>query len=116
VRVCAPAPAKAEEGEKLVSVGCGSLPSPLRLTDWGLPGTLSANMRLALRAPLAAGTKVTPTEQVPLDMTVAPEHVSLLIAKSLAFASPIVTVEMVRFAVPLLVTVSVCAAPDVPTG
>jgi len=42
--------------------------------------------------------------------------VSLLIAKSLAFASPIVTVEMVRFAVPLLVTVSVCAAPDVPTG
>jgi hypothetical protein len=53
---------------------------------------------------------------VPLDATVAPEQVSLLIAKSLGFVPPIDTVEMVRFAVPLLVTVSVSAALATPTG
>jgi hypothetical protein len=77
---------------------------------------LSAKKRLALRVPLAAGVKVTPTAQVLPDMTVEPEQVSLLIAKSLAFAPPIVAVEMVRFAVPLLVTVSVCAALGAPTS
>jgi hypothetical protein len=116
VRVSAPAPAKAEEGERLVRLGCGLLPPPLRLTDCGLPVALSAKVRLALRTPLTAGVKVTLTEQVPLDATVAPEQVSLLIAKSLGFAPPIVTVEMVRFAVPLLVTVSVCAALGAPTS
>jgi hypothetical protein len=40
----------------------------------------------------------------------------LLIAKSPGFAPPIVTVEMVRFAVPLLVTVSVCAVLGTPIG
>jgi hypothetical protein len=48
-------------------------------------------------------------------MTVDPEQVSLLIAKSLGFAPPIVTIEIVRFAVPLLVTISVCAALATPT-
>jgi len=115
VRLNAPAPTVEKAGEKLVRLGCGLPPPPLRLIDCGLPGALSAKVRLALRAPLAAGVKVTPTKQVPLDMTVAPEQVSLLIAKSLAFAPPIVTVEMVRFAVPLLVIVSVCAAPGAPT-
>jgi hypothetical protein len=116
VRVSAPAPTVEKAGEKLVRLGCGLLPSPLRLTDCGLPVALSAKLRLALRAPLTAGVKVTPTTQVPLDMTVAPEQVSLLMAKSLAFAPPIVTVEMVRCAVPLLVTVSVCAALGTPTS
>jgi hypothetical protein len=115
VRVRAPAPAKAEEGDKLLRLGCGLLPSPLRLTDCGLPAALSAKVRVALRAPLAVGVKVTLTPQVPLEMTVAPEQESLLIAKSLGFAPPIIAVEMVRFAVPLLVTVSVCAALGAPT-
>ena len=115
VRVRAPAPAKPEEGEKLVKLGCGLLPSPLRLTDCGLPAALSVKVRVALRPPLAVGVKVTPTEHVPPDATGTPEQVSLLIAKSLGFAPPIVTVETVRFAVPLLVTVSACAALGAPT-
>ena len=92
------------------------LPTPLRLTDCGLPVALSAKVRLALRVPLTAGVKVTPTTQAPLGATVAPAQVSLLIAKSLGFAPPIVTVETVRFAAPLLVTVSVCAALGAPTS
>ena len=40
-------------------------------------------------------------------MTVAPVQVSALLAKSLAFVPPIVTVEMLRLAVPVLVFVTV---------
>ena len=69
----------------------------------------------ALRLPVADGVNVTLTVQVPLGVTVAPVQVSALVAKSLAFVPPIVTVEMVRLAVPVLVTVSVWAALVVPT-
>jgi hypothetical protein len=54
--------------------------------------------------------------QVLLGVTVAPEQVSALLAKLLAFVPPIVTVEMLRLAVPLLVTVSAWAALVVPTS
>jgi hypothetical protein len=115
VRVSAPAPSVDDAGEKPLRAGCGLSPPPLRLTDCGLPAALSAKVRLALRAPLTDGVKVTPTMQAPLEITVAPEQASLLIAKSLGFAPPIVTVETVRFAVALLVTVSVSTGLGTPT-
>jgi len=70
----------------------------------------------ALRLPVADGVNVTLTAQVLLGVTLAPVQVSALLAKSLAFVPPIVAVEMVRLAVPVLVTVNALAALVVPTG
>ena len=88
----------------------GAVPVPLKLTVCGLLGALSVKFSEALRLPAADGVNVTLTVQVPLGVTVAPVQVSALLAKSLAFVPPIVTVEMVRLAVPVLVTVTLCAA------
>jgi hypothetical protein len=71
---------------------------------------LSVKFSEALRVPNADGVNVTPTAQVLLGVTVAPVQVSATLTKSLAFAPPTVTDEMVKLAVPVLVTVSVCAA------
>jgi hypothetical protein len=87
-----------------------SCPLPVNATACGLPAALSAKLREALRLPVADGTNVTLTAQVLFGVTVAPVQVSVPLAKSTAFVPPIVAVEMVRFAVPLLVTVTVCAA------
>lgn len=51
-----------------------------------------------LLAPVAPGVNVTLTLQVLLGVAVAPLQVSAILAKSLAFVSPIVTVEMLRLA------------------
>jgi hypothetical protein len=77
---------------------------------------LSVKVNVPLRAPVAAGVNVTLTVQVLLGVTVAPVQVSALLAKSLAFVPPIATVEMVRLAVPVLVTVSVRGALVVLVG
>jgi hypothetical protein len=76
---------------------------------------LSAKFNEALRLPVADGVNVTLTVQVPSGVTVAPVQVLALLAKSLAFAPAIVTVEIVRLAVAVLVTVSVWAALVAPT-
>ena len=85
-------------------------PVPVRPNVCGLPLALSAKLSEALRIPIADGVNVTLTVQVPMGGTVAPVQVSALLAKSLAFVPPIVTAEMVRLAVPVLVTVSAWAA------
>jgi hypothetical protein len=64
----------------------------------------------ALKPPIADGANVTLTEHVPLGITVAPVQVSSLLAKSLGFVPLIPAVKMVRLAVPVLVTVTLCAA------
>ena len=102
-----------EEDDKLTR---GTIPVPLKLTVCGLLEALSVKFSEALRLPVADGVNVTLTVQVPLGITVAPVQVSALLAKSLAFVPPIVTVEMVRLAVPVLVTVSAWAALVVPVG
>jgi hypothetical protein len=84
-------------------------PVPVRLTVCGLPLALSAILSEALRLPIGMGVNVTLTVQALLGVTVAPVQASVLLAKSLAFAPPTVTVEMVRLAVPVLVRVSVWA-------
>ena len=88
----------------------GAAPVPVKLTVCGLSEALSVKFSEALRLPIADGVNVTLTVQAPLGVTVAPVQVSALLAKSLAFVPPIVTVEMVRLAVPVLVTVSAWAA------
>ena len=87
----------------------GAVAVPLKVTvcGLGLLEALSVKFSEALRLPVADGVKVTLTVQVPLGVTVAPEHVSALLAKSLEFVPPSVTVERVRSAVPALVTVTV---------
>ena len=88
---------------------------PLRLTLCGLPVALSEMLTDALREPVAVGANVTLIEQVPPAATVAPAQVSAVFEKSLAFVPPIVTVEMVRLALPLLVRVTLCAVLVEPT-
>src|SRR5271157_4297696 len=94
----------------------GLLPFPVKLTVCGLLEALSVKFSEALRLPVADGSNVTLTAQVLLGVTVAPVQVSALLAKSLAFVPLIVTVEMVRLPVPVLVTVSVWAVLLVPVG
>jgi hypothetical protein len=84
----------------------GTVPIPVILTAWGLLEVLSVKVKEALRVPAAAGANVTFTVQALLGVSVAPVHVSALLAKSPAFAPPSVTVEMERSTVPVLVTVT----------
>ena len=77
---------------------------------------MSAKIREALKFPAADGVNVTLTWQVLPGATVAPVHVSALLAKLLGFVPPIVTVDRMRLAVPLSVTVSVRAALVVAGG
>ena len=87
-----------------------------------LPDTsllLSVKISEALRLPAADGVNVTLTVQVleaPLVVSVAPEQVSALLAKSPEFVPPIAAFEMLRLAVPVLVTVTVWAALVVLVG
>jgi hypothetical protein len=107
------APKLSDVGERLTAV---PVPVPVRLTVCGLLAALSLIESVAVRLPVAEGVKVTLTVHAPLGVTVAPEQVSPLLAKSLAFVPLIVTVEMVRLAVPVLVTVSAWAALVALTG
>jgi hypothetical protein len=86
-----------------------SSPVPDRATACGLVAALSAMVRVAVRVPPAVGLKVTVTLHVPLGGTVAPEQVSALLVKSLAFVPLTAAVEITTFAPPLLVKVTCCA-------
>ena len=94
----------------------GPVPVPLKLAVCRLPLALSVKLSEALRLPVTDGVNVTLTVQVLLGVIVAPVQVSALLAKSLAFVPLIVTVEMVRLALPVLVSVTVCDGLVVPTG
>lgn len=75
---------------------------------------MSAMLMDAVREPAAVGAKVTLIAQVALAATVAFVQVSVF-EKSLAFVPPILTVVMARLALPLLVSVTLCAVLVVPT-
>jgi hypothetical protein len=91
------------------------VPVPVKATVCGLLEALSGRFSEALRLPVAEGVKVTLTVQVLLGVTVAFVQVSALLVKSPAFLPPIVTVEMIRLAAPVLVTVSTRVALVVPS-
>jgi len=107
VKVCAAAPAVAELGDRLLIFGTGFRPVPVKLTVCGLPEALSVNISEALRLPAAEGVKVTSTVHVPLVLKLAPAQESAVMAKSPGSVPPIVTEEIVRLFVPVLVTVRV---------
>jgi len=106
---CAPKPSDAPESRSHV-------PVPLKLTVCGLFAASSLIESDAVRLPVADGVNVTLSVQVPLGVSVAPAQVSALLAKSLAFEPVSPTLVMVRFAVPLLVTVRPWPALAVPTS
>jgi hypothetical protein len=94
----------------------GATPVPDKPIVWGFPEALSVKDSEAVREPMAEGVNVTLMPQVPLGTTAAPEQVSALLAKSLAFVPVRATLVIVRFAVPLLVTVTVWIMVVVPTS
>ena len=78
----------------------------------GEPGALSATLIAAARLPAAAGVKTTEIEQLlPADNT-APQVVAS--ENELAFAPVIEIPEIVRDALPLLVSVTLCAGLAMP--
>ena len=87
-----------------------SCPVPLNATVCGLLGALSLIVNVPALAPLAVGSKKTPIAQLEPAATVLPQTFS--VPKSVAL---VVTLVMVRGALPLFITVTLCGRPDVPT-
>jgi hypothetical protein len=83
----------------------GTAPVPLKLTVCGLLLALSVMVRVALRAPAAAGVKLTVIGQVPPAATLAPQV--FVWPKSPMFVPVIAMLEMASVAVPVLVRVTV---------
>ena len=82
-------------------------PVPLKVTDCGLPGALSAIVSKAARAPAAAGVKVTLIVQL---LPPATELAQVLVwAKSVALIPVIAMLVVARAAFPVLVRVTDCA-------
>src|SRR3989442_9011277 len=89
-----------------------AVPVPVNVTVCGLPSALSVILTAANRAPVAVGVKVSLITQLPLGTTIAPfvHVVPAAMAKSPGFAPPRATVVMLKVPVPLLATVTLCAA------
>jgi hypothetical protein len=85
-----------------------SCPVPLRLTFWGLWAASSAMLRVPVRVLPAAGLKVTEMVQLPPALTPLPQV--LLCEKSPLAVMP----ETASAPLPVLFTVTVCAALLVP--
>ena len=85
-------------------VATEAVPVPVKVTDWGLPGTLSVILIEAVRLPEAVGVNVTLIVQVPFATTVPP-HV-LVWAKSPALAPVTAMLVMTKLAFPGLVRVT----------
>src|SRR5262249_51810778 len=93
----------------------GTLPVPLRLTCWGLPPALSVTCRLAAAAPTATGGNGAVGAQLGAGASVGGGSGQEVVrAKSPALAPLSPTLEMVSGALPVLVSVTLCAALVVP--
>jgi hypothetical protein len=81
----------------------GATPVPVSDTCCGLPAALSVIVRVPLADPVAVGVKVTLTVQLAPAASVAPQ---LLLSANV----PVTAIELiVRLALPVLETVTVCA-------
>jgi hypothetical protein len=96
-----------------VRLTAGPPPVPVRLMVCGLPVALSAMDSTADRVPFAVGLKVTLMVQLPLAATEPPQV--LVWAKSPALAPVKLRPETVSMTLPVLLSVTVCAALVVPT-
>lgn len=92
-------------------VTAGVIPVPLKLAVWGLPAALSGMVTVPVLVPVAVGVKVT------LIMQLAPatREVPQLLVWPKSPLTPILPPVMERGAVPLLVSVKICALLVVPT-
>jgi len=91
-----------------VRVRAMALAVPVTLMTWGEVEALSVSVRVSARWPEAVGTKVTEREHVALGLTAAVQVLELV--KSPGLLPAAATEEMVRAAVPVLVTVTVMGA------
>src|ERR1035438_2343065 len=83
------------------------MPVPLKAIVWGLPLALSVMETDALRAPVAVGAKITLIMQSAPNATLLPQL--FVWEKSSEFAPVRPTPVMLRAAVPLLVSMTLCA-------
>lgn len=83
-----------------------AMPVPLSVTECGLPLALSVNERMAWRAPAASGVNVSVTRQLALGAIGAPMQLPVGLVKSAGLLPPRTMEEMVRAALPELVTVT----------
>jgi hypothetical protein len=93
----------------------GTLPVPVSVTCCGLPLDESEITSVAVLVPAAVGLKMTPMLQLPDPCRLDPQ-VLLATEKSPAFVPAIVTLAIEIVVVPLLPSVTVCAALAVPTS
>jgi len=92
------------------------VPVPLSPRLWGLSAASSPIVTLAERAPITVGTNVTEIVHVPSTASVAaPKGQSLVSAKSPALAPERPMLLIVSGAVPVFLSVDVCAPLVVPT-
>jgi len=94
-------------GERLMVVA-GATPVPVKLTVCGLPLALSVMVSDALRDPAAVGVNVALIVQLAPAPTLLPQL--FVCAKSPGFAPPIAMLEMLSEALPMLESVTICAA------
>lgn len=91
-----------------------TVPVPERLTADGPPLVLLAMSSAALRMPCASGVKITRMMQLAPAATVGPQ--SLLSEKSPPLVPPSVIAERFSATVPVLVSLTACEAPALPTA
>src|SRR6266852_2592593 len=87
-----------------------AVPTPLRVTVWGLPGALSVIESVPVSFPPSMGTKVTLMVQLAPAGRLEPQ---LSVSLKLALAAMLV---MLSVAVPLLLSMTDCEALAVPTS
>src|SRR5713226_4780622 len=97
-----------EEAERLTTGAEAAAPVPVRLTDCGLPEALSAMLKLPVRVPDAVGVNVTLMLQLAPAATELPQ---VFVSTKSPLAAILV---IVRAALPVLDSVTVCAALVVP--
>jgi len=80
--------------------------------DWGLVEALSTMVTAAVRVPVAVGVNVTPIEQFDPAATLPPQV--LVAPKSAAFVPETLMLLTLSAALPVLESVTVCVALEVP--
>jgi hypothetical protein len=96
-----------EVGESEVTGAAAAVPVPLKVTVCGDPVALSAMESIAAKLAAEAGVKVTEMEQLALAASEFPQV--LVCAKSVGLVPAIVIPEMASAAVPVFLSVTVCA-------
>lgn len=105
---------------KVMDVGltviCGTVPVPVRVTVCGLPLALSTKVSVAERVPAAPAVNVTGIEMLALGWTVIGNPLGSVNPKSLADVPVSVTEVIVKTPAPLFVTTRLTGVAEVPTG